>query len=210
MNLAMFARQYPNEEILAFSRQVGATHVLVGSPMTTESGSYNYENLLDIKERVESAGLEFGVITAGLRGLDRKTLGNNRTLNKVVLGLPGRDEQIENWCTNLRNLGRAGIPILAYDFTDFFLRTSRRDTARYGRGGGRFSAYDHELAIDEFISADLGVDVTGAGEVTDEMLWANVTYFLNSIWTKDSTSPTGVRTRRSISSGIATEIRLTS
>jgi len=34
---------------------------------------------------------------------------------KILLGLPGRDEQIENWNKSLLNLGKAGIPMVQYN-----------------------------------------------------------------------------------------------
>jgi D-mannonate dehydratase len=37
-------------------------------------------------------------------------------LDKVMLGLPGRDEQINHYATTIRNMGRAGIPVLGYQW----------------------------------------------------------------------------------------------
>ncbi len=181
MELAMHVRKGASDEDLAFACQVGATHVLVSNPQMTDDGVFGLDYLIGVKRRIEEAGLELAVVKAGLRGSDRKTLGDKRALHKVVLGRAGRDQQIDNWRQSLRNMGEVGIPVLAYDFTDFFLRTSRRDTATYGRGGGRFSAFDMNEATVGFINDDLGIDVTGVGERTDEDIWDNFAYFLKPV-----------------------------
>ena len=56
-----------------------------------------------------------------------------------MLGLPGRDEQIENYQTTLRNVGRAGIPILGFHFMpNSVWRTERLAPGRGGAGCTKF------------------------------------------------------------------------
>ena len=62
---------------------------------------WTFEALKDLKERIESYGLKWTAI-------------ENVPLifyDKVILGLPGRDEQIENYCQTIRNMGKLGIPM---------------------------------------------------------------------------------------------------
>ena len=66
--------------------------------------------------------------------------------DKAMLGLPGRDEQIEHYQTTIRNMGRAGIPILGYHFMPNSVwrteriragtRRRRLHQIRHGRGRG--------------------------------------------------------------------------
>ena len=59
--------------------------------------------------------------------------------DKAMLGLPGRDEQIENYQTTLRNVGRAGMPILGFHFMpNSVWRTERLAPGRGGAGCTKF------------------------------------------------------------------------
>ena len=61
-----------------------------------------------------------------------------------MLGLPGRERQLENMQETVRNMGRAGIPILGYHWMpNQVWRTSH--TFRV-RGGAEATAFDLELA----------------------------------------------------------------
>ena len=35
---------------------------------------------------------------------------------KIKLGLPGRDQQLTNWCRSIENLGAVGVPVISYCF----------------------------------------------------------------------------------------------
>jgi mannonate dehydratase len=50
---------------------------------------------------------------------------------KIALGLPDYEEQLQNYCETVRNLGRAGIPVLGYHFMgNRVWRTSKGEHAR--------------------------------------------------------------------------------
>ena len=53
-----------------------------------------------------------------------------------MLGLPGRDEELEHVRATIRNLGRAGIPILGYHFMPASVLADLRGVAGPGRGPG--------------------------------------------------------------------------
>ena len=107
-------------------------NLLGHSPLPGDQ-QWEYEDLLALRLKTEEYGLKFEAIeNVPLHFYD-----------KAMLGLPGRDEQIEHYCTTIRNMGRAGIPILGYHFMpNSVWRTSR--TAA-GRGGAHVTAFDMAL-----------------------------------------------------------------
>ena len=98
-----------DDEFLAFARQLGATDIAcVGNAdLPTDKGYYESRDLSLLRKRIEDAGLRWAVLGEPPANWS----------DKIKLGLPGRDEQIGNWCKNLRNMGAAGIPAVAYKFS---------------------------------------------------------------------------------------------
>ncbi|MAG35178.1 MAG: mannonate dehydratase, partial [Dehalococcoidia bacterium] len=169
MRLAMTGQT--DDEFLAFARQLGATDILSVRELPTDKGYYGFQDLLFLRKRIEDAGLRCAA----------RSLPANWS-NKIKLGLPGRDEQIDNWCKTLRNMGAAGIPVLYYTFTlrsagGYGLRTSRTTP---GRGGARVTSFDYDLikgATQDYWDPPVADSV----ETTDEQMWDHVTYFLQAV-----------------------------
>ncbi|MEM2905588.1 MAG: mannonate dehydratase [Candidatus Bathyarchaeia archaeon] len=154
------------DDKLVFAKQLGAEDIIVHSPVLPGKaplgeGFYEFRPLLMLRTRVEAAGLKLNAI----ENIPREWY------LKVMLGQPGRDEEIENFCKTLENMGRAGIPILGYNFClGGVWRTSGHTP---WRGGARVTSFDYELAKN--------APVTPLGVVTDEQLWANFEYFLKRV-----------------------------
>ncbi len=121
---------------------------------------WEYGPLAMYKEKVEEANLELTVIE------------DNPPMDRARLGTTGADEEIEQFCTLIRNMGRLGIPVLCYNWMAVlgWLRTS---VAKPGRGGALVTAYDHDV----FRSAP----PTSAGTVTEERLWDTLRSFLERV-----------------------------
>lgn len=174
-----------DKESLVFIRQLGATGATVNvagelsnnlegtravSDELTErlrSGPHwELADLLELKKAINEFGLEFFAIAHT----------PPHRFQKALLGLPGRDEEIENWCKSLRAIGQAQIPILQYTW---YLNVGSKhinwhtSTTTPIRGGALGEAFDYSLAKDAPVS-ELGI-------VTDEQLWESLTYFLKAV-----------------------------
>lgn len=165
MKLAMVSRPLAEAD-LRLAKQLGMTDVVTtmpGVPMTPErvqGPAWSYLDLLHLRQRVENAGLTLSVIE-GYQLSDR-----------ITLGLPGRDEDLDRLCESIANMGRAGIPIYCYNFMAVFnwLRTS---TSTRGRGDALVTKFDAAQLVN--------APPTYAGETTDEQMWANFQYFLQRV-----------------------------
>ena len=92
---------------------------------------------------------------------------------KTKLGLEGRDEEISNFITFMKNLKQhAGVDIICYNWMPVigWYRTSNDKPAR---GGALVTAFDFE----DVKNAPL----TKYGEVSREKLWKNLEYFLKAV-----------------------------
>jgi mannonate dehydratase len=114
-----------------------------------------------VKEVWDKQGLKFNVVE-GPPSLGEKT----------KLGLEGRDEEIANFISFMKNLSRAGIEVICYNWMPV-IGWYRTDKARPGRGGALVTAFDND--------ALKGEPITKYGEVSKEKLWSNLEYFLKAV-----------------------------
>ena len=144
-------------ENFAFARQAGATHLVVhlvdyfrgapaqrdDQPTGTDLGwglagdprqLWTLEELLALRRAVEAAGLKLEAV----ENFDPSHW------HDVLLDGPQRARQIENVKTIIRRLGRAGIPVMGYNFS--LAGVAGRTKGPYARGGavsvGMEGAYD--------------------------------------------------------------------
>ena len=167
----------PTEDNLSFLKQIGVERVISAGPVLNADGCWALEDLLAIKDQIESAGLELvglnNIIgTPGLRG--PKSGGGVRgghAQDQILLAGDGRDAQIDRICQSIRNAGQVGIGHINYGFIlTGVWRTGRPAT---GRGGATVTAFDYEMAKD--------APLTEAGEVEAEEMWERFEYFLKKV-----------------------------
>lgn len=121
---------------------------------------------------------EFGAIKSNVDawkkvGLTLRVIEGPPSLaEKTKLGLEGRDEEIANFITFMKNLSKAGIDTICYNWMPAigWFRTSMD---KPGRGGALVTAFDYE---DVKIAPS-----TKYGIVTKETLWKNLEYFLKAV-----------------------------
>ncbi|MGI8691105.1 MAG: mannonate dehydratase, partial [Thermomicrobiales bacterium] len=177
MRIALGQFNQLTDEKLQFAKQLGVSGVqmnLLGYSSLPGEQQWEYEDLLALRLKTEEYGLKFEAIeNVPLHFYD-----------KAMLGLPGRDEQIAHYCTTIRNMGRAGIPVLGYHFMpNSVWRTSR---AAPGRGGAHVTAFDMAL-VEAASPAEQRqfAGVKGAAlldqEVTAAQMWENYAYFMKAV-----------------------------
>ena len=144
---------------------------------------WDLDTLLALRDTIERAGLEFNVIESIPVHED------------IKLGLPSRDRLIDNYCTSVQNMGKAGIPVLCYNFMPVF-DWFRTDLAMNNPDGSTALCFDQETHNNIDMSAGTG-SLPGWGAafssdqlqalmaayegVSEDQLWDNLGYFLERV-----------------------------
>jgi mannonate dehydratase len=136
-------------------KQIGVNHVLSGGPPIP----WDVAQLTAIIEKLRSGGLELGNLMIG---------GFPNTL----YGRPGRDDEIEKVKTSIRAAGKAGLPVVEYNF--YAHRAIEGYYEENGRAGAGLTAFDADRVKDL-------PPLAGEGAHSLEEMWGNITYFLKAV-----------------------------
>lgn len=141
------------------------------------------DKILALKKTVEDAGLKLSVIESVPVHED------------IKMGLPSRDRLISNYCETIKNLGKAGIDCVCYNFMPVFDWT-RSDLNYPNEDGSNSLAYITESirAIDpekgtlslpgwdsSYKKDELKRLLEFYRHMTEEELWETLTYFLKPV-----------------------------
>lgn len=152
------------ERKMELSKQMGVTGVVSpSSPWMLnmrDTKPWTYEAVAAVKAAYEKRGLQW------------KVLEGTPPLDKAKLGIDGRDEEIENFITLMRNMAKIGLDTICYNWMPV-ISWARTDFGRKGRGGALVTAFDIESIKD--------LPLTEHGEVTEETMWKNMEYFLKAV-----------------------------
>ena len=171
------------DEKLRFAAQIGATGLQMNNPTLPGETCWQESDVRALVEKTEAYGLKFEAIE------------NVPThfYDKAMLGLEGRDEQIENYQKTIRAVARAGVPVLGYHFMpNSVWRTERLAPTRGGAGATRFDMAVVEQSSDpqelrKFMPTTLGhqssMPVLGRDEpvITEDRMWSNYEYFIKAV-----------------------------
>jgi mannonate dehydratase len=162
MRIAIGQFNEASHERLTFAKQLGVSGVLLNTPRLPGEHRWEYEDLVRLREHIEGYGLR-------LEALENtpKTF-----YEQAMLGGPEAEREIEHYQATIRNVGRAGIPILGYHWMpNSVWRTPGPKTI--GRGGARVTAFEMTRAQEMPRSHDR--------EYSADDLWASYERFIKAV-----------------------------
>ncbi|WP_286906786.1 mannonate dehydratase [Clostridium sp. UBA1652] len=179
-------RWYGNDDPvkIEYIRQIPSMHSIVTAIYDVPVGEkWSMDSILSLKETVENAGLNFDVIESVPVHED------------IKLGLPTRDKYIENYKENIKNLGKAGVKVICYNFMPVFDWTRTQLDKVLDDGSTALVYYVDQIKDMDPLTGELslpGWDSSYTKEslkevfdkyskVTKEDLWNNLEYFLKEI-----------------------------
>ncbi len=145
--------------------------------------AWSEESIAKLKAQVEDAGLVFEVVESIPVHED------------IKLGLPTRDRMIENYCTTIRRLAKAGVKCVCYNFMPVFDWTRTQLDCPLADGSNALVYYKEQVERMDPLSGDLALPGWDAsykkedlkalfeayGKIDKEQLWSNLEYFLQRV-----------------------------
>ncbi len=144
---------------------------------------WDMESILELKKMINDAGLEMEVIESV------------PVHEEIKLGSDKRDQLIENYIQTVRNLGKAGVKVICYNFMPVF-DWVRSELKYVTEDGSNCLAYDQRTidALDpkkqtlslpgwdeSYTKAELDALLKRYEEVSEDKLFDNMVYFLKKL-----------------------------
>ncbi|MHB1296789.1 MAG: mannonate dehydratase [Anaerolineae bacterium] len=164
MQIALGLGSLDSDE-LAYVAQLGVKQVILGGTGITSKIGWDFGSLLRTKSRIE----HYGLTIAGIENIPEPMW------HQVRVGGPESDKQLEDVLELIRNLGRLGIPLFAYNWMPmegWVWGHWRSGQAGGGRGDAGLTSYDHDLVRNAPLTAD--------GEIAAETIHQNHVAFLRA------------------------------
>ncbi|MBM3214748.1 TIM barrel protein [Candidatus Poribacteria bacterium] len=168
---------------LQFARQIGVGHIVQHLPgeetfPSAREGYWSYDDLARLRVHIESHGLALAAI---------ENFAPHHW-DQVLLDLPGKAAQMENLKKTIRNMGKAGIPVMGYYFS--LAGVWGRVSGEFARGGATSVGFLEDQAPEqkpiphgEVWGTRVRSDVPPGdiGTVTHEQMWSRLEYFLTNL-----------------------------
>ncbi len=162
IKIAYQAPAEPAPEDVSFIQQLGVDHVV----LWTDAKKAGYEYYNSRRELYEAAGIK-------VYGFGNWDVHNQ---DKITLGLPGRDEKIEEYLAHLRNLSKAGIGYTTYAHMANGIWSTEPEK---GRGESKARAFDLNKADKGYWhGVTYEAPLTHGRKYSTDELWANYEYFI--------------------------------
>ena len=169
---------------LEYIRQIPAVHGIVGALFDIPVGeAWPLDRIMALREEIEKHGMSLAVIESIPVHED------------IKIGRATRDRLIDNYCESVRNLGRAGVPVLCYNFMPVFDWMRTNLALRLDDGSTALAFDDDALTkIDlsrgtadlpgwatAYSADELGNLLSAYRSVSESKLWDNFAYFLERV-----------------------------
>lgn len=148
---------------IRLARQMGVTHAI-----TDVAPALNHVPRSQYRETLARIKTEFAANGITIAGVENHPV----TAEKITLGLPGRDEEIENYITAIEALSQVGIRMVCYGFVAG-LGWVRTTIDHPGRGGALAMAFDDRVAEEK--------GLTRWGRISEAKMWRNIEYFQKAV-----------------------------
>lgn len=161
-----------DDTVASFAQQLGLTGVQLHSP-TALPGAPGYWTVAELRALRERCA-DRGLVVEGLENVPAAHFW------KVQRGAPGRDEQLDNYRTTIRNMAQVGIHLLGYHFMPTYVW--RTDMHARGRGGAAVTGFDLDLVDtgNALASHRLSPEGPLAEPLSPQRMWENYQYFLDA------------------------------
>ncbi len=169
---------------LANIRQIPVVRGIVGALFEIPVGeAWPFQRVERLRDEVEGHDLALSVIESVPVHED------------IKLGRSTRDRYIDHYCESIRSIGRAGVPVLCYNFMPVF-DWVRTDLARVLKDGSSALVFEDEAVrrIDlsrgtadlpgwatRYSARELTALLDAYRDVDEEKLWENLAYFLERV-----------------------------
>jgi mannonate dehydratase len=165
IKIALQASPEPSEGELAFAKQMGLEYVVLWTG--GDKASYPYYS--SRRTLFEQAGLK-------VYGFGSSSVHNQPA---ITLGLPGRDEKIEEYKQHLRNLAQAGIPYTTYAHMANGIWSTGRETTR---GGAPARAFNLAEAREGHWDGTIYEAPLSHGRTySEDEIWDNFEFFIRQV-----------------------------
>lgn len=178
MRIAIGQFNQLTEDKLRFAQQIGVRGVQMNTPQLPGDTHWQATDLRALVDKCNAYDLT-------LEAIENVPI---HFYDKVMLGLPGRDEQISHYQATIRAMSSAGIPILGFHWMpNSVWRTDRRAP---GRGDARVTRFDmsdidaaggaeaYVMKRDERMSTMV---VQDEPLLTHDQMWENYEYFMRAV-----------------------------
>ena len=148
---------------LRLAKQIGINHAIAG--VSGALGKVPRDQYLATLTKIKA---EFAAAGLSIAGVESHPV----PAEKIKLGLPGRDEEIENYMAAIEALSKIGVNMVCYNFMAG-LGWYRTRTDVPERGGALTSEFDNSVAKAQ--------GLTQWGGVSEARMWSNIEYFQKAL-----------------------------